>query len=193
MSYKSEIRFGIWLQNLNKNYLIKTGGVSFKTFLPVTWLKVWGRNFLLRYQVSNNPERRSPLGGSVAGFFFPLSTVTSLWNKQRLSKVASQGEICSTINCGFSLKYFRLTVWKECKGPHLFHSLGPKLSRLIFVLFLCLVSLSTEPSIITTKCTMERIQDSFRTWTEPSNHNKTFTISIRVSVLLFMRLICFNS
>lgn len=87
---KLNLGFGyrIWTKIISSKQV-----VSLRTFLPVTWLKVWGRNVLLRHQVSNNPERRSPLGGSVAGFFFPLSTVTSLWNKQHLSKVASQGEM----------------------------------------------------------------------------------------------------
>lgn len=59
---------------------------------------------------------------------FLLPTVTSLWTKQRLSAAVSREEIHRTVNCGFSFKYFGLTVWKECKGPHLFYSLSPTLS-----------------------------------------------------------------
>lgn len=75
---------------------------------------------------------------------FRLPTVTSVWTKQRLSEAVSREEVHRTVNCGFSFKYFGLTVWKECKGPHLFHSLGPTL-HWFFTLFLPLVSLEIKP------------------------------------------------
>lgn len=61
-------------------------------------------------------------------YFFLHQTVTSLWTKQRLSQAVSREAMRQPVNCGFSLKYFGLTVWKECKGPHLFHSLDPTLA-----------------------------------------------------------------
>lgn len=75
-----------------------------------------------------NKTDQPPLGGGVVALFFLHHTVTSLWTKQRLSQAVSREAMRQPVNCGFSLKYFGLTVWKECKGPHLFHSLDPTLS-----------------------------------------------------------------
>lgn len=103
---------------------------------------------------------------------FRRPTVTSLWTKQRLSEAVSREEIHRTVNCGFSFKYFGLTVWKECKGPHLFHSLGPT-SRWFFTLILPLVSLVMKPHNKQQKNTSEK-----EYWSKPKNDSPVFTMSV---------------
>lgn len=69
--------------------------------------------------------------------YFAFIQIASVWIKQRLSEAVQQSreKIRQTVNCGFSLKYFGLAVWKECKGPHLFRSLEPTLSIDFFLNF----------------------------------------------------------
>lgn len=171
---------------INENQIIKISHQNWKCYYkPSFQLLDWSYTEDSRLGVQLS-RQKSPLGGSVAGVFSHLlsdsdiTEINSASQKQLHGEKYAQPSIVASVS-----NISHLTVWKECKGPHLFHSLGPELPSLTSVPHCCL--------LIVDGAKHNHKRNSFGTRTEPSNHNKTSAVLTLIQIHRCMWSTCFNS